>query len=75
MAIVPRDSAHLQEEEDAAYATGFSKHRVALPLYDAADVFLVHGEPEACAGLARRLHQELGWTAVVPSYGERVRCD
>jgi metallo-beta-lactamase family protein len=38
-AIVLRDSAHLQEE-DAAYANsvGFSKHRPALPLYDAADV-------------------------------------
>jgi metallo-beta-lactamase family protein len=37
--IVLRDSAHLQEE-DATYAnrTGFSKHRPALPLYDAADV-------------------------------------
>jgi metallo-beta-lactamase family protein len=39
VAIVLRDSAHLQEE-DATYAnrTGFSKHRPALPLYDAADV-------------------------------------
>lgn len=38
-AIVLRDSAHLQEE-DAAYAneTGFSRHPVALPLYDATDV-------------------------------------
>ncbi len=38
-AIVLRDSAHLQEE-DAAYANavGFSKHRPALPLYDASDV-------------------------------------
>ena len=38
-AIVLRDSAHLQEE-DAAYANdvGFSKHRPALPLYDAGDV-------------------------------------
>jgi metallo-beta-lactamase family protein len=37
--IVLRDSAHLQQE-DAAYANdaGFSKHRPALPLYDAADV-------------------------------------
>lgn len=38
-AIVLRDSAHLQEE-DAAFANahGFSKHRPALPLYDARDV-------------------------------------
>lgn len=39
VAIVLRDSAHLQEE-DAAYANkqGFSKHHPALPLYDAEDV-------------------------------------
>ena len=39
VAIVLRDSAHLQEE-DARHANehGFSKHRPALPLYDAADV-------------------------------------
>ncbi len=39
VAIVLRDSAHLQAE-DAYYANaaGFSKHRPALPLYDLADV-------------------------------------
>jgi metallo-beta-lactamase family protein len=39
VAIVLRDSAHLQEE-DAAYANseGFSRHRPALPLYDRDDV-------------------------------------
>ncbi|MBZ5736959.1 MBL fold metallo-hydrolase RNA specificity domain-containing protein [Nocardioides mangrovi] len=39
VAIVLRDSAHLQEE-DARLANdaGFSKHRPALPLYDLADV-------------------------------------
>jgi metallo-beta-lactamase family protein len=39
VAIVLRDSAHLQEE-DAAYANqeGFSRHRPALPLYDREDV-------------------------------------
>jgi metallo-beta-lactamase family protein len=38
VAIVLRDSAHLQEE-DARYANaeGFSKHRPALPLYDRDD--------------------------------------
>lgn len=37
--IVLRDSAHIMEE-DARYANvaGFSRHRPALPLYDAADV-------------------------------------
>jgi metallo-beta-lactamase family protein len=57
-AIVLRDSAHLQEE-DALYANahGFSKHRPALPLYDAADVERTlplfapapYGEPTALA--------------------------
>ena len=39
VAIVLRDSAHLQAE-DATYANSerFSKHRPALPLYDLADV-------------------------------------
>lgn len=38
VAIVLRDSAHLQEE-DAAYAqrAGYSKHHPPLPLYDSAD--------------------------------------
>jgi metallo-beta-lactamase family protein len=36
-------------------------------------VFVVHGEPAASSALASRIQRELGWTAVVPSYGERVR--
>lgn len=35
-------------------------------------VYVVHGEPEAAASLASRISSELGWTAVVPSYRERV---
>ncbi len=38
-------------------------------------VFVVHGEPSGSAELARRIAQELGWTAVVPRLGERVRLD
>jgi len=38
-------------------------------------VFVVHGESGPAANLARRIHQELGWTAVVPYLGERVRID
>lgn len=37
--------------------------------------FIVHGEPEASAKLQERLSVELGWTAVVPREGERVRVD
>jgi len=36
-------------------------------------VYVVHGEPKAAATLAARIDDELGWCAVVPRYGERVR--
>ena len=38
-------------------------------------VYVVHGEPQSAAHLARRIGEELGWCAVVPSYGERVLLD
>jgi len=34
--------------------------------------YLVHGEAAAAGAMARRLGDELGWTAVVPTQGERV---
>ena len=37
--------------------------------------YVVHGEPSASRALADRLHDELGWLAVVPADGERVRLD
>ncbi len=37
--------------------------------------YVVHGEPTASATLARRLGDELGWSAVVPNQGELVRLD
>ncbi|GAA2150479.1 MBL fold metallo-hydrolase [Nocardioides koreensis] len=37
------------------------------------NVYVVHGEPHAAATLAARIDDELGWCAVVPRYGERVR--
>ena len=36
-------------------------------------VYVVHGEPRASDALAARIRAELGWTAVVPRVGERVR--
>ncbi|WP_372592927.1 MBL fold metallo-hydrolase RNA specificity domain-containing protein [Actinotalea sp.] len=36
-------------------------------------VYVVHGEPEASHALASRVREELGWLAVVPRDGERVR--
>lgn len=35
-------------------------------------VYVVHGEPQAAAGLARRIRRELDLCAVVPHLGERV---
>lgn len=38
-------------------------------------VYTVHGEADASRALAARIETELGWCAVVPRYGERVRLD
>ena len=38
-------------------------------------VYVVHGEAHAAHALAARVHEELGWLAVVPHQGERVRLD
>ncbi|GAA1915358.1 MBL fold metallo-hydrolase [Nocardioides marmoribigeumensis] len=37
--------------------------------------FVVHGERTASVAFARRIEDELGWPAVVPQMGERVRLD
>lgn len=36
-------------------------------------VYVVHGEHSAARDLAARIRRDLGWTAVVPDLGERVR--
>jgi metallo-beta-lactamase family protein len=38
-------------------------------------VHVVHGEPAAAQAMAGRVSDELGWCAVVPRLGERVRLD
>jgi hypothetical protein len=35
-------------------------------------VFIVHGEPDAADALRVRIERELGWSAHVPEYLERV---
>lgn len=45
------------------------------PVPPPATCYVVHGEPSAAAGLSGRLTDELGWNAVVPVQGERVRVD
>jgi metallo-beta-lactamase family protein len=37
--------------------------------------YIVHGELDAAASLRNRIDRELGWTAVIPELGERVRLD
>jgi metallo-beta-lactamase family protein len=37
--------------------------------------YVVHGEPDASAELVRRIGSELGWLAVAPRPGDRVRLD
>lgn len=58
---------------------GFSAHADAGQLTDWLSVIkppelacVVHGEADAAADFAERLHTELGWNAVVPDYLERV---
>ena len=36
-------------------------------------IFVVHGEAEAADIFAEKLHEELGWTSVVPSVDEKVQ--
>jgi metallo-beta-lactamase family protein len=38
-------------------------------------VYVVHGEPSSSDHLRDAIEARLGWTAVVPTYGERVRLD
>ena len=36
-------------------------------------VYVVHGEADASSAMRARIDEELGWNAVVPRFGERVR--
>lgn len=60
-------SVHADGDELVAWAARLpAAPRVAFP---------VHGEPEAADALRRELAGRLGWNAVVPRHGERVRLD
>jgi metallo-beta-lactamase family protein len=61
---------------------GFSAHADAGQMVDwlrtsppPRSVFVVHGEPDSCNALVNRIRAQLGWTAVAPRFGERVRVD
>jgi len=38
-------------------------------------VYVVHGEPASAAAFAEQIRTKFSWTAVIPSYGEKVRVD
>jgi len=57
-------SAHADQDELMEWADGFTeKPKLA---------FVVHGEKEASAVLAKKLHDELGWNTIIPNYLESV---
>jgi metallo-beta-lactamase family protein len=60
----PDFSVHADADELVAWASSAEK-----PPHT---VYVVHGEPQAGAALARRLEAELGLCAIVPREGERV---
>lgn len=73
---------HVPVRAEVCVVDGFSVHADSdelvewmrpAPVPDTA--YVVHGEPDASAALVARLDQELGWAAVVPRVGERVRLD
>lgn len=71
---------YVRVRAEVADVTGFSVHADSDELMQwigacerpPKGVFVVHGEPQAAAALARRVDSELDWTAVVPRYGERL---
>lgn len=60
-------SAHADSDELIAWLS-------RLP-HEPRTVFVVHGEEHSARALGRRIDEELGWSAVVPRFGERVRLD
>lgn len=57
-------SAHADQDELIEWAEGFTeKPKLA---------FVIHGEKEASAVLAKKLHDELGWNTIIPNYLESV---
>ncbi|HEU5315468.1 MAG TPA: MBL fold metallo-hydrolase [Chloroflexota bacterium] len=57
-------SAHADEPELLRWLSGFTRPPRRL--------FLVHGEPDAAEALAAAIKRQLGWTAEIPQYGERL---
>lgn len=65
--VIQDFSVHADAGELVAWLSGMPQEPRA--------VYVVHGERPASEALARRIEDELGWCAVVPRLGERVRLD
>ncbi len=55
-------SGHADYNEILAWLLGFNR----APK----QTFLVHGEPEASAALAEKIHEQFGWNVTVPEFGQ-----
>jgi metallo-beta-lactamase family protein len=64
---VPGFSVHADRDE----LTGWLATATGAP----DSIYVVHGEPRGSASLRDAIERELGWNAVVPTFGERVRVD
>jgi metallo-beta-lactamase family protein len=67
IATLPEMSVHADADEVIAW---LGTHAGAPD-----GVFVVHGELRAASALRDRVMTELGWPAIVPAAGERVRLD
>jgi metallo-beta-lactamase family protein len=72
--------AYVPVRAEVVNIRGFSAHADSSQMIDwlrqspmPRSVFLVHGEPASSTALGDALRQQLGWTAVAPRFGERVR--
>jgi metallo-beta-lactamase family protein len=54
-------SGHADYNEILAWLMGFNR--------PPEKTFLVHGEPDAAVALAEKIHARLGWSVVIPKYG------
>ncbi|MCD6162249.1 MAG: MBL fold metallo-hydrolase [candidate division Zixibacteria bacterium] len=55
-------SGHADYNEILAWLMGFNK--------PPEKTFIVHGEPEAAASMAEKIHTHFGWDVVVPKFGD-----
>ncbi len=64
---LPALSVHADRDELLAWLAGSPQQPD--------QIYAVHGEPRASLGLVEAIRERLGWEAVVPEPGERMRLD